>query len=133
MYHSYLSLVMRKPFFCICENKDADQLRNNCAAVQRLCFRYMETTILLLPKFRNFKPQAIFCGCTAWFVSDLVGNPEDRFFDNEAHFRQAFQMPLAVDIGQVQHYVNVSILIKFSQKTSVFTLLISSPEPKAHR
>ena len=23
------------------------------------------------------KPLAIFCVCTAWFVSDLVGNPED--------------------------------------------------------
>ena len=26
----------------------------------------------------------IFCGCTAWFVSDLVGNPEDRFSHNAA-------------------------------------------------
>ena len=24
-------------------------------------------------------------GCTARFVSDLVGNPEDRFSHNEAH------------------------------------------------
>ena len=44
---------MRKPAFCICENKDADQLRS--------------------------KPLAIFCVCTARFVSDLVGNPDDRF------------------------------------------------------
>ena len=36
-------------------------------------------------KIRNFKPLAIFCGCTAWFVSDLVGNHEDRFSHNEAH------------------------------------------------
>ena len=28
---------------------------------------------------RNLKPLAIFCGCTARFVSDLVGNSEDRF------------------------------------------------------
>ena len=27
----YLSLVVRKPAFCICENKDADQLRSNTA------------------------------------------------------------------------------------------------------
>ena len=26
----------------------------------------------------------ILCGCTAWSVSDLVGNPEDRFSQNEA-------------------------------------------------
>ena len=46
----HLSLVMRKPFFCICENKGADQLRSNCAADQRLCFRYIDTTIPLLSK-----------------------------------------------------------------------------------
>ena len=39
---------MRKPTFCICENKDADQLRSNCAADQRLCFCYMDSTIPLL-------------------------------------------------------------------------------------
>ena len=78
---------MRKPAFCICENKDADQLRSNCAVDQRRCFRYMDRTIPLLSKFQNFKPLAIFCGSTAWFVSDLVGNPEDRFSHNEAQIR----------------------------------------------
>ena len=34
-----MSLVMRKPAFCICENKDPDQLRGNREADQRLCFR----------------------------------------------------------------------------------------------
>ena len=42
--------VMRKPFFCICENKDVDQLRSHCTADQRLCFRYTDSTIPLLPK-----------------------------------------------------------------------------------
>ena len=41
---------MRKPEFCICENKDADQLRGNRKADQRLCFRYSDSTIPLLPK-----------------------------------------------------------------------------------
>ena len=45
-----MSLVMRKPAFCICENKDADQLRGNREADQRLCFRYTDSTIPLLPK-----------------------------------------------------------------------------------
>ena len=40
---------MRKPGFCMCENKDADQLHSNCAADQRLCFRYTDSTIPLLP------------------------------------------------------------------------------------
>ena len=41
---------MRKPTFCICENKDADQLRGNREADQRLCFRYTYRTIPLLSK-----------------------------------------------------------------------------------
>ena len=36
---------MRKPTLCICENKDADQLRGNRKADQRLCFRYMDSMI----------------------------------------------------------------------------------------
>ena len=83
-YEPYLSLVMRKPPFCIFENKDADQLRGNREADQRLCFRYMDSTIPLLSKSKISR-LAIFCGCRAWFVLDLVGNPEDRFSHNEAH------------------------------------------------
>ena len=41
---------MRKPDFCICENKEADQLRGNREADQCLCFRYTDSTIPLLPK-----------------------------------------------------------------------------------
>ena len=36
--------------FCICENKDADQLRGNLEADQRLYFRYIDSTIPLLSK-----------------------------------------------------------------------------------
>ena len=43
---------MRKPDFCLCENKDADQLRGNREADQRLCFRYTDSTIPLLPKYK---------------------------------------------------------------------------------
>ena len=35
----------------------------------------------------NFKSLAIFSGCTARFVSDLVGNPKDRFSQNEAQLK----------------------------------------------
>ena len=45
-----MSRVVRKPDFCICENKDADQLPGNREADQRLCFRYTDSTIPLLPK-----------------------------------------------------------------------------------
>ena len=45
-----MSRVMRKPTFCICENKDADQLCGNHTADQRLYFRYKDSTITLLSK-----------------------------------------------------------------------------------
>ena len=71
--------VMRKPDFCICENKDADQLRGNAKLICAFVFAAQMVQSLLFLKIRNFKPLAILCGCTDWFVSDLVGNPEDRF------------------------------------------------------
>ena len=46
----HMSHVVRKPDFFICESKDADQLRGNREADQRLCFRYTGSTIPLLPK-----------------------------------------------------------------------------------
>ena len=41
-------------------------------------------SIPLLSK-SDFKPLAICCICTTQFVSDLVGNPEDRFRCDVAH------------------------------------------------
>ena len=43
---------MRKLTICICENKDADQFRGNREADQRLCFRYLGSTMPLLPKYK---------------------------------------------------------------------------------
>ena len=50
-----ISRVLRKPAFCICKNKGADQLHSNCTVDQRLCFRYTDSTIPLL---QNLKFQA---------------------------------------------------------------------------
>ena len=41
---------MGKPTICIGKNKDADQLHCNREADQRLCFRYLDSTIPLLLK-----------------------------------------------------------------------------------
>ena len=38
-----------KTGFCIYENKDADQLHGNRESDQRLCFRFTDSTIPLLP------------------------------------------------------------------------------------
>ena len=45
---------MRKPAFCICENKDADQLRGSREADQRLSVRYtdiVQSLYFLNPEF----------------------------------------------------------------------------------
>ena len=58
----HMSRVMRKPTICICENKDADQLRGNRESDQRLCFRYIDSTVPLLS---NQKPER-------WFSHDAA-------------------------------------------------------------
>ena len=52
---------MGKPTIYICENKDADQLRGNRKADQRLCFRYTDSTIPLLFKseISSFQPASV--------------------------------------------------------------------------
>ena len=50
MMSPHMSNAMRKPDFHLCENKGADQLRSNCEADQRLCFRYSDSTIYVLLK-----------------------------------------------------------------------------------
>ena len=75
-YH--LSLVIRKPSFCMRENKDADQLRGNREADQRLCFRYLESTIPLLPKYEisSLKPSSVAVQpglCQTWSETPKTG------------------------------------------------------------
>ena len=50
-----MSRIVRKPDFCLGENKGADQLRGNREADQRLCFRYSDSTII-----QNFKLLTLF-------------------------------------------------------------------------
>ena len=47
-----LNRLMGKPTICIYETEGADQLRSNCEADQRHCFRYSDSTI---PPLLNFK------------------------------------------------------------------------------
>ena len=67
-----MSRIIRKPAFCICENKDADQLRGNREADQRLCFHHTDSAIPLLSKSE---------------ISSLKPSSEDRFSHNEAHIK----------------------------------------------
>ena len=76
--HAYMSRVVRKAAFCICENKDADQLRGNCEADQRFCFRYTDSTIPLLPKseISNLLPSCVAVQdgfCRTWSETPKTG------------------------------------------------------------
>ena len=73
-----LTRNVRKPAFCICENKDADQLRCNPEADQRLCFRYTDSTIPLLPKseITSLQPSSLAVQpglCRTWSETPKTG------------------------------------------------------------
>ena len=52
---------------------------------------------------RNFKPLAIYCGCTAQLMSVMVGNPEDLFSHNEARFSLYSQAPSKDAVNKTCH------------------------------
>ena len=89
---------MRKHEFCICENKGSDHLCSKCTAGQRLCLRYMDSSIALLPKSKHL---IIYCGCTDRFVSDLVGTPKTSFLASRLNV-----------ITKTNVFWNTSILLK---------------------
>ena len=69
---------MRKPAFCICENKDADQLCGNRTADQRLCFRYIDNTVPLLSKseISSLQPSSVAVQpglCGTWSETPKAG------------------------------------------------------------
>ena len=69
---------MRKAAFCKCKNKGADQLRVYSAADQHLCFRYIDSTIPLLPKSeiasrQPFSMDAQPCLCRTWSETAKTG------------------------------------------------------------
>ena len=73
-----MSRVVRKLAFCICENKDADQLRGNREADQRLCFRYIDSIIPLLPKseISSLQPSSMVVQpglCRTWSETPKTG------------------------------------------------------------
>ena len=73
-----MSLALRKSAFCICENKDADQLRGDREADQRLCFRYTDSTIPLLPKYEisSLQPSTVIVQpglCQTWSETPKTG------------------------------------------------------------
>ena len=96
-----MSRVMRKPFFAYAKTKA--QISAFVSAT------WIEKILYLLSLLRNFKPLAVFCGCSLRFVSDLVGNLENRFSHNEA------QMTIICFNAHLANVLNV--MVNFVSKT----------------
>ena len=76
-----VSRVKRKP---VLPYVDVDHAADQC-----LCFRYIDNTIPLIPECVISRRLASFCvcDCTARFVSNLVGNTEDRICRDAAQIK----------------------------------------------
>ena len=75
---AHMSCIVRKPDFCLCENKGADQLRGSREADQRLCFRYTDSTLPLLFKseISSFQPTSVTVQpalCQTWSETPKIG------------------------------------------------------------
>ena len=100
-----MSRVMRKPAFCLCENKDADQLRGDREADQRLCFPYMASTIPVLLKYEISSLWSSFVAvqpglCRTWSETRETGFLVTRLIWNLA---QDFVMLVLHPINSYRH------------------------------
>ena len=85
---------MRKLAFCICKNKDADQLRGNREADQHLCFCHTDSTIPLQPKseISSLYPSSVTAElglCRTWSEPPKTGFLTMRLMYYIAHDIQA--------------------------------------------
>ena len=84
-HQNYLSLVMRKPELCM--NAKTKAQISFAVTAQLISAFLFATQIVQFPNSLKLKFQA--SSYLLWLnspnLSDLVGNPEDRFFHNEAH------------------------------------------------
>ena len=100
---SHVSHVVRKPAFCICENKDADQLRGNRNADQRLCFRYTDSTIPLFSKYEisSLWPSSVVAQpglCRTWSETPKTGFLPTRLIYSYHNIRCNYHMDCLSDI-----------------------------------
>ena len=94
-----MSFVMRKLAFCICENKDADQLRGNREADLRLCL--FAIRIVLSLSYLNLKFQA--SSHLQWLYSPVCVGPGWKP-----------RRPVFSERGSYKDYIKSSICQRFS-------------------
>ena len=105
--HTYImSCAMRKPYFSICKSKDADQHAETAQLISAFVFGKQIVNLSVVQsldfRIRNFKHLISSNGCAARFVSELVGNPEDRvshgvvlIFSNPRHLKAGAYLTLS--------------------------------------
>ena len=80
-----LELRHEKTWFLHMRKKVADQLRSNCTADQRLCFRYIDSTIPLLSKSEISSLLPSFVAVQPRLSRNWSETREDRFSHDAAH------------------------------------------------
>ena len=106
---------MGKPTICLAENKDADQLRSNCEADQRLCFRYSDSTVSLLLKaeisrFKLFSVNVQVDLCRTWSETTLLVFPRGGLF--EITILTLFQLRCHTFMGNCRTMSRIYVCLK---------------------
>ena len=87
-----------------CENRICANAKTkaqiSCAVTAQLISAFVFAT-QIVHYIQSFKLLAIFCDCIAWFVSDLVGNPNCWFSHAQAHILKTKLFLLAVRLFSV--------------------------------
>ena len=100
---------MRKPDFCICENKDTDQL-------QRLNFRYTDSIIPLLPKSKISSPEPSSVIVQPGLCRTWSETPKTGFLTSRLKSCHSWSM-FFVFFSPLKNYVNTPI--QFTMKMTI--------------
>ena len=82
--------IVRKPDFCLYENKGTDQLHSNCEADQHLCFHYTDSTMPLLPKSESSSFWTSSVGAQVGSCQTWSENPKTGFLMTLLIWRYTF-------------------------------------------
>ena len=101
----YMSLVVRKQFFAYAKTKTQISFAVTAKLISPFVFAtwIVQSLYFLNPKFQA---SSHLLWLTAHFVSDLVGNPEDRFSHNKAHI-STFKNPASLSFCMLHRLVCV--------------------------
>ena len=98
---------MKKPVFIISEQKGADQPAHLRSLISAFVVRCLDSIISLV-SISQISRLASLYSWAGWFVSDLVGNPEDRFSCDEAQFLECLLINTPCHREQLSHLMTKS-------------------------